>query len=189
MIGYAPTQRITAPAQPPATGAVVYTALLTSQMPVLSGGINFVSFEITSKNFFCKIVKYRATCLSVRSFSHTIHSFAHTQTHLISPHCSFCACALCSTHLFAHLLPLCLWDSALVQIIFTSNLSFVFFPQCTMVWNKQELRRKYWATRSSVRSHRSLVRLLRTARFARALRCAHSFARLLTLLTPSLVGK
>ena len=28
--------------------------------------------------------------------------------------------------------------------------------------------------RSLVRSHRSLVRLLRTARFARALRCAHS---------------
>ena len=40
--------------------------------------------------------------------------------------------------------------------------------------------------RSLVRSHRSLVRLLRTAR---ALRCAHSFARSLTSLTPSLVGK
>ena len=43
--------------------------------------------------------------------------------------------------------------------------------------------------RSLVRSHRSLVRLLWTARFARALRCAHSFARSLTSLTPSLVGK
>ena len=43
--------------------------------------------------------------------------------------------------------------------------------------------------RSLVRSYRSLVRLLRTARFARALRCAHSFARSLTSLTPSLVGK
>ena len=43
--------------------------------------------------------------------------------------------------------------------------------------------------RSLVRSHRSIVRLLRTARFARALRCAHSFARSLTSLTPSLVGK
>ena len=40
-----------------------------------------------------------------------------------------------------------------------------------------------------VRSYRSLVRLLRTARVARALRCAHSFARSLTSLTPSLVGK
>ena len=30
----------------------------------------------------------------------------------------------------------------------------------TVVWNKQESRRKYWATRSSVRSHRSLVRSL-----------------------------
>ena len=43
--------------------------------------------------------------------------------------------------------------------------------------------------RSLVRSHRSLVRLLRTASFARALHCAHSFARSLTLLTPSLVGQ
>ena len=34
--------------------------------------------------------------------------------------------------------------------------------------------------RSLVRSHRSLSRLLRTARFARALRCAHSFAHSLT---------
>jgi len=39
--------------------------------------------------------------------------------------------------------------------------------------------------RSLVRSHRSLVRLLRTARFARALRCAHSFARSLTHSLPS----
>ena len=39
-----------------------------------------------------------------------------------------------------------------------------------------------------VRLHRSLVRLLRTGRFACALRCAHSFARSLTSLT-SLVGK
>ena len=53
----------------------------------------------------------------------------------------------------------------------------------------QKPRRKYWATRSSVRSHRSLVRLLQTARFARAFRCAHSFARSLTSLTPSLVGQ
>ena len=43
--------------------------------------------------------------------------------------------------------------------------------------------------RSLVCSHRSFVRLLRTARFARPLRCAHSFARSLTSLTPSLVGK
>ena len=43
--------------------------------------------------------------------------------------------------------------------------------------------------RSLIRSHRSIFRLLRTARFARALRCAHSFARSLTLLTPSLVRK
>ena len=40
--------------------------------------------------------------------------------------------------------------------------------------NNQESRQKYWATRSSVRSHRSLVRLLRTIHFAR------SFARSFT---------
>ena len=39
------------------------------------------------------------------------------------------------------------------------------------------------------RSLALLVRLLRTACFARALRCAHSFARSLTSLNPSLVGK
>ena len=45
---------------------------------------------------------------------------------------------------------------------------------CTMVENSQEYRLKYWATRSSVRL------------FART---AHSFARSLTSLTPSLVGQ
>ena len=59
----------------------------------------------------------------------------------------------------------------------------------TAVWNKQESRRKYWATRSYVRSHCSLVSLLRTARFARALRCAHWLARSLTSLFPLLAGK
>ena len=43
--------------------------------------------------------------------------------------------------------------------------------------------------RSLVHSQRSLLPLLQTARFARALRCAHSFARSLTSLTPSLVGQ
>ena len=43
--------------------------------------------------------------------------------------------------------------------------------------------------RSLVCSHRSLVCSLRTARFASALRCAYSFARSLTSLTPSLVGQ
>ena len=43
---------------------------------------------------------------------------------------------------------------------------------------------------SLARSHRSLIRLLRTARFARALHCALSFARSLThSLTPELMGK
>ena len=47
----------------------------------------------------------------------------------------------------------------------------------TVVQNSHESRRKYWTTRLSVRSHRSLIRLLRTARFTRMLRCAHSFTR------------
>ena len=55
--------------------------------------------------------------------------------------------------------------------------------------NNQKFRLKYWATRLSVHLQRSLVRLLRTTRFARAFRCAHSFARSLTSLTPSLVGQ
>ena len=51
-------------------------------------------------------------------------------------------------------------------------------------WSTGPLARPF--ARSLVRSHCSLVRLLRTAGFARALRCAHSFAR---SLIPSLVGK
>jgi len=63
---------------------------------------------------------------------------------------------------------------------------------CTVGQNSQEYRLKYWATRSSVRSFARTAHslsLLRPARFARALRCAHSFARSLTSLTPSLVGQ
>ena len=55
--------------------------------------------------------------------------------------------------------------------------------------NNQEYRLKYWATRSSIRSHRSLICLLHPACFARALRCAHLFAHSLTSLTSSLVGE
>ena len=62
----------------------------------------------------------------------------------------------------------------------------------TVGQNNQESRLQYWATRSSVcsfaRTAHSLS-LLHPARFARALRCAHSFARSLTSLTPSLVGQ
>ena len=46
---------------------------------------------------------------------------------------------------------------------------------------------EYWATRSSLRSHRSLIRLLRPARFACAFCCAHSFAH--SLIATELVGK
>ena len=59
---------------------------------------------------------------------------------------------------------------------------------CTVGQINQESRLKYWATRSSVSSHRLLVCLLRNARYARALCCTHSFIRSLILLTPELVG-
>ena len=60
---------------------------------------------------------------------------------------------------------------------------------CTVVWNRQESRLKYWATRLSVRSHRSLVCLLHTTCVARVLHWAHSLTPSLTLLTPLLVGQ
>ena len=57
---------------------------------------------------------------------------------------------------------------------------------CTVGQINQKPRRKYWATRLLVRSHCSFVRLLHLAHFVRAVSCAHSFARSLTLLTPLL---
>ena len=54
-----------------------------------------------------------------------------------------------------------------------------------IIWNR---RVEYWAIRSSAPLHRSLIRLLRTTRFARALHCAHSFARSLAhSLAPELI--
>ena len=50
----------------------------------------------------------------------------------------------------------------------------------TVGQNSQELGGKYWATRSSIRLHRSLICLPRTACFACVLHCANSFARPLT---------
>ena len=47
------------------------------------------------------------------------------------------------------------------------------------------LRCAHLFVRSHIRSHRSLIQLLRTACFACALRCAHSFAK---SLTPELMG-
>ena len=63
---------------------------------------------------------------------------------------------------------------------------------CTVVQISQNSRRKYWATRSSVRSCTRTTHslsLLRPARFARALRCAFSFACSLTSLIRKLMGK
>ena len=55
-----------------------------------------------------------------------------------------------------------------------------------MVQINQESRLKYWATRSSIRWHRSLVHFLHPACFAHAICCAHSLARSRTSLTHSL---
>ena len=52
--------------------------------------------------------------------------------------------------------------------------------QYTVVQNNQESRCNYWATRSSICSHRSPICLLRTACSAHTLHCAHSFTRALT---------
>ena len=61
----------------------------------------------------------------------------------------------------------------------------------TMVWNKQELRCKYWATRSSARSFACTDHSFACFGLlaSRVLLCAHSFACSLTLLTCLLVGK
>ena len=54
-----------------------------------------------------------------------------------------------------------------------------------MIQNNQETSCKYWATCSSIRLHRSLIRLLRPACFARALCCAHLLAHSLAHSMPS----
>ena len=52
---------------------------------------------------------------------------------------------------------------------------------CIMVQNVHESGHKHWA----IRLHRLIIRLLRTANFARALSCAYSFAHSLTSSLPS----
>ena len=63
----------------------------------------------------------------------------------------------------------------------------------TVVWKNQESRRKYWATRSSVRSFARTAHSLACsgllASLAPSAALTHSLARSLTSLTPSLVGK
>ena len=76
---------------------------------------------------------------------------------------------------------LCISSSfSLIYVYSGWSSSFGNICHYTMVDNGQEYRLKHWATRSSVRSHRSLVCLFRNTRFARALCCAHS----LYLLSP-----
>ena len=64
--------------------------------------------------------------------------------------------------------------------------------RCALGWNDMKSTRRvlgHSLVRSLVRSHHSLNRLHRTARFARVLRCAHSFARWLAhSLAPGLMG-
>ena len=66
-------------------------------------------------------------------------------------------------------------------IKYLKRASFCPTVRSTVVQNSYELRRKFGATRSSVHSFSCTThRLLHTAYFARALRCAYSFARSLT---------
>ena len=81
---------------------------------------------------------------------------------------SFRILALCLCGLFAA--PIV---SSLERIVRRCGKHQVRDSHSTVGQNNQEYRLKYWAIRLSVRSHHSLVHLLRTAPFARALRCAH----------------
>ena len=73
------------------------------------------------------------------------------------------------------------------QCLLTWRYYLIIIQHFTMVDNSKEYVHTAAVGQSHVRlfvrSHRSLVRLLWTARFARALHCAHSFARSLTSLT------
>ena len=76
-----------------------------------------------------------------------------------------------------------LFDHTVNETQIPTQDSFDFKDHNTVVFNYMKSTRRvlgHSLLRSLVRSHRSLIRLLRTARFARALRCAHSFARSLT---------
>ena len=116
---------------------------------------------------------------------------SHPQPIFLSHPLSFISPCCSSSRSFTHLPP--------QTTQFPLSLSFAspLFPlqksaYCTVGQNNQEFRLKYWATRSSVRLFARTahsLNLLRTARFARAFRCAHSFARSLTSLTFSLMGQ
>ena len=94
---------------------------------------------------------------------------------------AFCSCLKHVSLFLLHSLLAC-WLACLLECL---NASFHSGPDQPKIQNEVL---GHSLVRSLVRSNRSLVRLLRTARFARALRCAHSFACSLTSLTPSLVG-
>ena len=83
--------------------------------------------------------------------------------------------ARCCVHSFArsltHSLPSS-WDNG----IFLSNFQCVL-NHSGMTMKSTHKVLGHSLVRSLVHSHRTLIRFLRTARFARALRCAHSFVR------------
>ena len=67
--------------------------------------------------------------------------------------------------------------------VIMATIMVMSFNHCTLGRMKMKSTRRvlgHLLLRSFVESHHSLIRLLRTARFARALRCAHSFAHSLT---------
>ena len=61
--------------------------------------------------------------------------------------------------------------------------------QSTVVWNKQEYRLKYWATRSSVRSFARTAHSFTCFGLLALLAPSAALTRSLTSLTPSLVGQ
>ena len=131
------------------------------------------------------------------------------RTHLLSELCSTCFpnidCATVTLHEEVQVLPnappysparygksTSLWDHK-SQLPCAERFPLFTFQNSegTVGQNNQKYRQVlgHSLVRLLVRLHRSLVRLLQTARFAHALRCTHSFACSLDSLTPSLVGK
>ena len=211
----APAQFITAPVRSPVSGVAVYTALLLLRMSffLLDGPfpprlpISPPSFLIIT--FFHRFLPppmiisffYSAPYFLFtppRSFAYSssppiivFFSSRHFLSFLYQDSFSRSSAFFCASHCLS--LPPLSSSSRFQRCIIASRPLF-YGPfdgilSRTVGQNNQKSRLKYRATRLSVCSHRSLVRLLRTARIARALRCAHSFARSLTSLTPSLVGK
>ena len=177
----------------PGRPGVIYFLLYCFFLPISPSSFSFSPFLY----HFHGCQEIRKKIFAVPSFSPTFGILSitpilsHPQPIFLSHPLSFISPCCSSSRSFTHLPP--------QTTQFPLSLSFAspLFPlqkssYCTVGQNNQEFRLKYWATRSSVRLFARTAHslsLLRPARFGRALRCAHSFARSLTSLTPSLVGQ